>query len=219
MLPEPKLSEVYGQEVMRNQIRWIYNSGFDLAYGISTSERRDINPGEPSTFADQIKYVPIDYLALAYLFKPMMFARQDVFVDIGCGLGRAVLMASRRPIQHAIGVEYDQNLSKRARENAARLRGRRAPVDILCMDAIEADYSAATIIWMYNPFGEQTMKAVLDRIGASLIRAPRHLLIAYANPRLAPLLDAQNWVRRREERQFPGARENGHAIYWEAPAH
>jgi SAM-dependent methyltransferase len=201
---------------MKSHVRQLYNFVFDRVFRISTAEGRGTNLSKPSALGDQIKYVPIDYLALAYLFKPVRFTSNDVFVDVGCGLGRAVLMAARRSVRLAVGIEYDQDLCRKARQNAFSLRGRRARVEILDIDATKADYTDATIIWMYNPFGEATMVAVLDRIEHSLAGSPRSLLIIYAFPLLAALLDARRWLRRKAERRFPGAGENGHAIYWEA---
>ena len=203
---------------MRDQVRRLYNAGFDRFYGISTFESPLTRTGLSSAFCDGLKYVPIDYLALKYLLAPIAFGPQDVFIDIGCGLGRAVLMAGRRPIRRAVGIEYDPRLVEKARHNVRHLRGARTTMEIRHEDATQAEYDAGTIFWMYNPFGEATMGRVLDLLRHSLDTVPRRVRIAYAHPALAPLLDAQPWLRRTGERHFPGTGQNGRAIYWELVA-
>lgn len=201
---------------LRDNVRRVYNAGFDLAYGISSGETSKLRDRPHSLLADEIRYVPIDYLALLYLIAPIRFRPHDVFVDIGCGLGRALLTVARRPIRRAIGIEYNPQLADVARENAGRLRGRRTMVEVVNLDAALADYTCGTIFWMYNPFGKATMSVVPERLRQSLLDVPRRATIAYANPELAPLLDNQAWLRRSGDRRFPGAGENGRAIYWQA---
>jgi precorrin-6B methylase 2 len=203
---------------MRARIRWLYNTVMDRILRVSTVEGPVANSGQESFQCDQHTYLPTDYLAIAYLFAPIAFGPQDVFVDIGCGLGRAVLMAARRPIRRAIGIEFDPPLALVAEQNARHLRGARAPIEIRNQDATDADYTEGTIFWMYHPFGKATMQIVLERLHQSLGSSPRRILIAYVNPELASQLDAQGWLRRVGERRFPGAHESGYAIYWEAGA-
>ena len=199
---------------MKDKLSQLYNAGFDRLYGISTQESPGTRTGQKSEVGDQARYVPIDYIALMYLFAGIKFRPHDVFVDIGCGLGRAVLIAARRRIRAAIGIEYDPVLARQAEGNKRTLRGARANIDIRKQDAARADFDEGTIFWMYNPFGERTMSTVLDRLRLSLRTNPRDILIVYAHPRLSRQVDQQHWLQRAGERRFPTAGENGHAIYW-----
>jgi SAM-dependent methyltransferase len=199
---------------IKDAVRLLYNRAFDMAYGIDTSESLLPRLGGPSILRDQVKYVPVDYLVLFYVLGGLDLSPEDTFFDIGCGLGRAVLMAARRPIRQAIGVEYDAQLAQRAQENGRRVRGRRAPIEIRNVDATVTDYSEGTIFCMYNPFGERTMLMTLEKIRQSLEIRPRAIRIAYVNPVFANLLDSQDWLRRRGERRFPGLGDNARAVYW-----
>ena len=116
-------------------------------------------------------------------------------------LGRVVLVAARKPIRAAIGVEFNERLARQAAENAQTLRGRRAPVSIRHEDATEADYDDCTVFWLYNPFGPTTMVRVLDRIRASHEARPRRVRVIYALPKQADLFDAQSWLRRDPSKQ------------------
>jgi SAM-dependent methyltransferase len=201
---------------MRTTVQWVYNSAFDSFYGVSTLETPSTRSAVASEHGDQHRYVPTDYLALLYLFTPLRLRHEDVLFDIGCGLGRAVVVAAHRRIRGVVGIEYDPQLAAAAQRNACRLRWEHAPIDIRNDDAAQADYDEGTVFWMYHPFGAQTMSRVLDRLHGSLRAAPRWMRIGYVNPILGSLLDAQTWLRRTGERRFPGAGESGHAIYWEA---
>ena len=44
------------------------------------------------------------------------------------------------------------------------------------------DYENIDFVYMYNPFGNKTMKSVLDNINKSRINKPRDILILYKNP-------------------------------------
>ncbi|HEX2967216.1 MAG TPA: hypothetical protein VHO84_15630 [Syntrophorhabdaceae bacterium] len=39
-----------------------------------------------------------------------------------------------------------------------------------------------TYIYMYNPFDEQVMKPVMEKVGQSMFRNPRTMTIIYKNP-------------------------------------
>jgi len=61
------------------------------------------------------------------------------FVDVGAGMGRAVLLASEMPFKAVVGVELNATLTGIARRNAAvwRKAGRaHAPIRIVCGDAV-----------------------------------------------------------------------------------
>jgi len=77
-------------------------------------------------------------------FKKIKPNPTDVFIDIGSGDGRVVLIASL--FCHAIGVEFDKNLVQNSKEHANNLG---KEVEFLCEDYEEFDYSQANIIYSY----------------------------------------------------------------------
>lgn len=77
-------------------------------------------------------------------FKKIKPNPTDVFVDIGSGDGRVVLIASL--FCRAIGVEFDENLVKNSKEHARNLG---KEVEFLCEDYENFDYSQANIIYSY----------------------------------------------------------------------
>lgn len=169
-------------------------------------------------FADPVPYEPVDYVLLRRYTRPIRLRPDDVVVDIGCGMGRMLCLFARRRVRKVIGIEFSRELAEIARQNAATVRGRRAEIEVRQGDACEADYSDATVIWMFNPFGPATMRTVMERLGRSLEAKPRTIQIAYVNPLHEDILAATGWLRRTGREQSLFFRTYG-ASYWSnAPA-
>lgn len=111
--------------------------------------------------------------------------RSSTFVDIGAGDGRVLDEAARAGFAHPLGREIDPDLAAQARRRV----GGRAVVEEA--DALEADLpDDAGVVFLNNPFGADTVSALADRIGASLTRRSRPMLVIYINPpTVRPLLD------------------------------
>lgn len=73
----------------------------------------------------------------------------DVVLDIGCGDGRVCVLAAKRFGARAIGIELDGNLAALSRETAHRNRVSDR-VSIVRGDALTADLSAATVVYVYH---------------------------------------------------------------------
>jgi SAM-dependent methyltransferase len=88
------------------------------------------------------------------------------FVDVGCGKGRALLLASELPFREALGVELDGDLATIAQRNVARwtLAGRaRSPVKAMHADGTEAELpGGALLVYLFNPFGEPVLRRMLQ---------------------------------------------------------
>jgi SAM-dependent methyltransferase len=164
-------------------------------------------------FQDLVHYEPIDYLLIHKYLKPVRTQPTDVFVDIGCGEGRPLCYFARRNLAKCIGVEIDAELAQKAQANASRLRGRKAEITVWVGDAVEADYSEGTIFWLLNPFGAQTLGAVLERIERTLVTRPRRIQLVYGNPEHEAVLRSAQWLTctgRMTSPWFSG----GDATYW-----
>lgn len=110
----------------------------------------------------------------------------DVFVDIGSGKGRALLMAAQYPFKRIIGIEISEVLNKMARRNLDNWTGDLACRDIqLWTGDAAACYipNDATIIYFYNPFHGRTLLAVFEAIARSQLMSPRRIWILFNNTR------------------------------------
>jgi precorrin-6B methylase 2 len=113
---------------------------------------------------DSCHYATINYSIVQSVLEHLSLCFLDTFVDVGSGKGRVVCCAARHPCKKVIGVDYSEELCRQARTNSERLRGRKAPVVIHKGVAEEFDYTDATALFFFNPFGATTLDAVLHRI-------------------------------------------------------
>ena len=125
--------------------------------------------------------------------------RPFTFVDLGCGKGRALLLASRYPFQGILGVELDATLAAIAQAN---LRTFRAPwQQCHTLAALHADATAVDlpptplVLYLYHPFLAPALKQVLRRLERSLRQHPRELWLVYINPEAAHVLRAFPFLR------------------------
>ena len=112
--------------------------------------------------------------------------KELTFVDLGSGKGRAVLLASRRPFRRIVGVEFAQELHEAARANVARFprsAQRCERIELVCADAANYELpDEESVIFMYNPFGLEVMRAIAARARESLRARPRRMYVLYTNP-------------------------------------
>jgi SAM-dependent methyltransferase len=170
----------------------LHNIWSEQRLGISTRGVLEID------HADAVHYATMGYGLVGRILDHLQLRPDDVFVDIGCGRGRVLCCAARHPIEHVYGVDVQPQLCDAARANAERLRGRRAPITVRNDVAQDFDYAGATVLYMFDPFGADTLRLVLDKVRADTDgRAgggARAIRIAYANPTHEHVLREQPWL-------------------------
>src|SRR5271170_1502290 len=116
------------------------------------------------------------------------------FVDLGCGKGRAVMMASEFPFRQVIGVELNRPLAKIAQKNVVswKTAGRAiCPVQIVCQDATEFVFpEGPCLLYLFNPFAAPVVKRLIERIEADFAARPGKMDLIYFNPEAGHLLEA-----------------------------
>ena len=127
------------------------------------------------------------------------------FVDLGCGKGRAMLVASEYPFHAIVGVEMSPGLCEVARRNLAAVRARGSlpkTLSVTCGDAIGFQYPpGALVIFFYQSFGLPVLRRALDAIEA--IDAHEHLYFVYENPVHGEELDRRQTFERWFARTVP----------------
>ena len=184
----------------------------DRHLGVDTEAESRQGGGAASVFGDDHIYAPVRYLTLWRFLSRIDWSPDDVFVDIGCGLGRPLMVMARHALTACIGIEYDPALAERGRHNARALRGRRCPIEIVCADAAAADYNSGTVFWLANPFGPRTLETVLERIHQSTFENPRAIKIIYVHPEFMDVFERANWLIYAGAMKIPGA--STVATYW-----
>lgn len=132
-----------------------------------------------------VHYLPTPWRVLDWLHEALPEPDKSwSFVDLGCGKGRALMAAARRPYGQVIGVEFARELAEMAKTAVSDLPWRIADR----IDVVEGDASQYTlpdtplIIFLFNPFGPPVIDEVARQIATSYRRHPRPIVVAYLNP-------------------------------------
>src|SRR5262245_56672077 len=187
---------------------WIEASAVaqDRWYGIDTATSA-IDRQQPS-LPDASPYEPLRYAAAHVVLREVALGHEDVFFDVGCGKGRMLCLVARQRLKKCVGIEYAPGLAAAAVANSRRARWLTTPIEVRTEDAAHADYSGATIVFFYNPFGVERLQQCLARIGESVSRQPRPIRIVYVNPVAAQAFRDCSWLRLVRTFDVPYRRRN-----------
>jgi SAM-dependent methyltransferase len=149
-----------------------------------------------SALGDNFAFSSVDYWDVRRIVSRVQLAPEEVVYEIGAGLGRVVCLFGRQKIRKVVAVELNPILAERIRKNAQSLRGRRCPVEVTCADAATATLEEGTLFFFFNPFGADTLSAVLSNIKRSIDSRPRAIRLIYVNPQPehAALFAGQPWL-------------------------
>jgi SAM-dependent methyltransferase len=125
---------------------------------------------------------------------------KSVFVDMGSGKGRALLVASEFPFAKIVGVEISRELHQVAEENIKRYRPASqqcTTFSLHCMNAVEYTFGPEPLVlFLFNPFGQDTVRSILANLEASLRATPREVFVVYINARFEALARSAPFLRR-----------------------
>lgn len=163
------------------------DESFDKAFATDTSgsvSPANLGIADPEARQNAILYLPSPTRVTRWMLDHIGIDHRDfAFIDLGCGKGRVLLVASDYPFQQIIGVEISTELSEIARVNVARYQptSRRCnSIAVRNVDATKVDYPDANLLLhLYHPFEPTVTQAVLSRLEAWHQASPRHIVIAY----------------------------------------
>ena len=187
----PKLRTL-ADRLARGTLR-LENALFEHRLGISTHGVHNWTPGDWSQ-TEHLYYYATSYRRIFRILDSLRLGPSDTFIDLGCGKGRVICCASRYPVRQVIGIEDVPELCKLADKNLQLLRGKRSPATILRAKAEEFPYSSGTVIYMFHPFGPNTLAAVLSGLHRALNLNPRQVRIVYVNPVHESVLAQTEWL-------------------------
>jgi SAM-dependent methyltransferase len=154
-----------------------------------TTERL-YQPTEPGEFRELMAKVLIDYADF-------------VFIDLGSGKGRALLLASEYPFREVIGVEIQPELHAIAEQNILRFHPAERKcehIESVCMDAREFKFPPEPLLlYLFNPFPEYVFERVLANLKRSLQEHPRPAFIVYNTPLAKDAIEGQAFLQKLRE--------------------
>jgi SAM-dependent methyltransferase len=147
------------------------------ALDVNENGRASSEPYVPTperSFCRMMKAVPVDF-------------RDYTFVDVGCGKGRALLIAAAHPFRAVIGIEHSSTLAQTAVSNFASYRDgslRCNKIAVLQVDATAFEIPPGPcLFYLFSPFRPHVLSRVVERIDASYRRAPRPMVALFSEER------------------------------------
>lgn len=120
--------------------------------------------------------------------------RDFVFIDLGSGKGRTLLMAADYPFRRIVGVELLPELHRVAEKNLRRYKSEAQKcfaLQSICTDATEFRFPEELIVlYLFNPLPEAGLKRVVANLEQSLRAHRRQAYVLYHNPLLEHVLSA-----------------------------
>ncbi len=166
---------------------------FDLEFGVRTSglvAGRNLTSGQRNDRHATAYYAvaPSVFRGMIVRWRrcrPLAAIDEFTFIDLGAGMGRAMLLAAEFPFRAVLGVELNPTLARIGRRNLAlwRAAGRaRAPLRMFCRDAAEFDLPPGPCVaFLFNPFAGPVLRRVLRNWTGKLGLRSGKLDILYVN--------------------------------------
>jgi SAM-dependent methyltransferase len=134
-------------------------------------------------FGERYQAVNADWLQSA-----LAFLNEDwstfTFVDLGCGKGRALIVAFENGFARVIGVEFAKSLVEIARKNSD-IVGARA--EVTHEDATRFEFpNGDLVVFMSNPFQGEVMRRVMNNLAR---HSGGKLYLLYYNPKEMTIVD------------------------------
>ncbi|MGA3227111.1 MAG: hypothetical protein ABSC65_25315 [Acidobacteriaceae bacterium] len=166
-------------------LQWLQNSanqnvstsplpglGFDSLDELVSGVLQLREPSEPNLqrSPEMVPYQPTPVRHILHLITASALTRDDVFVDLGSGLGHVPLLVSVVTGAQSLGIEVQATYVASARECAQSLDLSR--VRFIPQDAREADLSSGTVFYLYSPFNGSILTDVLSTLRMESTRRP-----------------------------------------------
>ena len=138
------------------------------------------------------------------------------FIDLGCGKGRALMVAAQFPFRNLLGVEIASELCTSARANIALKRDWDSRISILNEDATTVIFpDGPLLIFMFHPFLAPVLRRVLANLESQLRRSPRETYLLYGrNPRYAKVLARFPFLQEVSQSSYPLSAEEAAVDYF-----
>jgi hypothetical protein len=146
--------------------------GFDYQDELVSGVLQLREPNEPNLerSPEMVPYQPTPVRHILHLIATAALAEDDVFVDLGSGLGHVPLMVSMMTGVRSLGIEVQAAYVSSARECAQSLH--LSSVRFIAQDAREADLSSGTVFYLYSPFNGSILIEVLSALRMEGMRRP-----------------------------------------------
>lgn len=182
------------RRTMQSCLSVIEDCYFDYRFRLETREEllvkdMDISPKDRQHAE---KYKPTRARYFQQLMKSLRPNTEQVFVDVGCGKGRILILAALYGFQKIRGIEISPSLSNIADRNirAFKARGRESKeIEVHCRSILNYEFQHdETFFFLYSPFDEYITERFLERLKESICEYPRELTLVFNEFRFPVLM-------------------------------
>jgi precorrin-6B methylase 2 len=185
--------------------------GFDWRFGTDTRGELPRTQMEPDLVNRDhaVSYQATKARPFIALMQRLRIPESSTFVDVGCGKGKVLLLASQiSKFARVIGLEHSPKLCEHARQNIRIFQNKKklpVPIEVVQADAAHRVPSAGeNVFFLYNPFDEAILRQFVDRLRESLNAHARQVWIIYSVPVQASVLDSSGLFTRTETLTLAG---------------
>ena len=147
-------------------------------------------PTTDSWDLEMTPYEPTPSRVILDLVDQTQLRAEDVFYDLGSGLGHVPILVHLLTGAAAHGIEIEAAYCQHAQRCAEELG--LSAVSFVNQDARQADYSGGTVFFMYTPFTGQVLESVLAALAREARRRP---ITIGAYGACSAEVAKQSWVR------------------------
>ena len=203
-LPMYLLSPPTMRHFRRRKLEQLSRDGFDAAHGTDTAEimvGRDLGPCVTRGGHLVSRYETTSAAAIKMALDSLAVDFSDfVFVDLGCGKGKPLMVAASYPFRRLIGVDISPACIDVARRNIARFGPEKidpSRVELMALDVEDFAFpDEPLVLYLFNPFPPKLMERMMANLETSLRAKPRDAAIVYVNPKaIAAILHSELFVR------------------------
>jgi SAM-dependent methyltransferase len=139
--------------------------------------------------SEMVAYQPTPARHIFEMLRRAALTAEDVFVDLGSGLGHVPLLIATFTEARAVGIDLEPSYVECAVLCARDLN--LANATFLATDARDADLSSGTVFYLYTPFRGAILRAVLDRLRVEA--NSRAIRVCTFGP-CTPIVAAESWL-------------------------
>ena len=139
---------------------------------------------------DQLKhgteYMPVSYFTIEEILPRLPNElKKGIFLDIGCGKGRAMCVAAHFGFTNLQGIDFAKEMIEAAEINLKKTKelfpGMQYELTWTDVSTLEIEKDVNTI-FLFNPFNQKVMEMVIEKINDSLKKHLRPIYVLYASP-------------------------------------
>ncbi len=179
---------------------------FEFRYGVKTLQEKTLDELEidGENLDDSEDYMATRGRPFCKLIESLDLPRDSVFVDLGSGMGKVLMLTAGYSFAEIKGIEFSKELCEIAEKNLTSFKkrsGKGENVEIIHTDAAKYEMTGGeNVFFLYNSFHKIVLQKVLQNLKASLEERPRKVWLLYSNAKDAAFVESDGLFRK--ERRF-----------------